>query len=570
MNDILAKVQDENTPKFNKKVTEGAAKEILRSSADFISSIITTTIAGMTHTGLEYHGWRRLTPKEEFNRLFRNNDKKTSYDMARSDLYMIELKFTYRGKAIPRELYLPYADIANIMKISDTAYNIVPVLSDTVISPSPTAVFVRLLKDKLTFSRFMRNYMVDGEKVLGQIIHSNTYRIAGRKIQDNLGTSSPSISMYILGDMGIREAYAKYAGITDIIITSANTEEYMSNYRVYESVKMKPKGHKEYNYVGHDLKIMIPRDKITDENEMFVDNFTYGIIYTLDLLPESANELLEILNNHDLVNEKLFWKLTLGRVLFRNGYSVDKMMGEMDDHFKSLHNYMDNLIKDKLRDVGVRVDTYFDLIAVILNNYNVWLLNSKEHNSNIDNRYIDILYYLLYDIVYGFNRALFDINKKCNKRELSINEVTTIMNNQISPRKIFGIVKSSATSLAVSLADYSGDNMWFKITSQIADQSQGNGVKKGKGTQFPESTKTLRAQDLWFGSLLYLGKSSPSPRFRLNPFMDYDLGTGKLKMDEEITKKVSYLDGLLKGKDPYNKLVADSELGVDVEEFKDL
>jgi len=563
MNNVLGKLQDVNTKKFNEKVVEGSAKRILRAAPEFIDEILTTSIATMGHTGLEYHGWRRLTPKEEFKKLFTSADKKTNYDMARSDLYMVELRFVYRGKPMPRFLYLPYAGPANIMTISDTDYSIVPVLSDTVISPSYKEVFVRLLKDKLTFSRFTRNYIVDQEKVLGQIIHSNAYRLAGRQIQNNLGTAYPPVSLYILGNAGMRAAFLKYAGVDNLLVTTEPAEGYRKHYKIYKSSKAKPRGHKEYNYIGHDVKIMVPRAEINDTNETFIDNFVFGVLYALDLLPETTPDLVELLDNHDVKSEKIFWRLMLGRIIFKNGYSVEKMMTEMNDHFKSLENYMDNLIKDKLKDVGVIADSYFDLVAVIMTNYNQWLLNSKEHNSNIDNRYVDILYYLLYDIIYGYNRALFDINKKGNKRELSYKEVDTIFQNSITAKKIFGIIKSgSGMSLAVSYVESSGDNKYLKITSQLADQSQGNGVKRGSGSQFPESTKTLRGQDLWLGSLLYLGKSAPSPRFRANLYMDYDLRTGNLKMEPEIKTKVAYLDTMLRGKIEKNQNILDSEIAV--------
>ena len=33
------------------------------------------------------------------------------------------------------------------------------------------------------------------------------------------------------------------------------------------------------------------------------------------------------------------------------------------------------------------INTYFDLLVLILKNYNIWLLDYKEYNSNIKNRY---------------------------------------------------------------------------------------------------------------------------------------------------------------------------------------
>lgn len=120
--------------------------------------------------------------------------------------------------------------------------------------------------------------------------------------------------------------------------------------------------------------------------------------------------------------------------------------------------------------------------------------------------------------------------------------------------------------MTIMLSDYSGDIMYPKVTSQLADQSQGNGVKKGRGSQFPESTKTLRGQDLYLGSLLYLGKVAPSPRFRTNLFMDYDIRTGKLKIPHDVKEKIMRLDSLLIGKEKPNSRIIEEDNEVEVED----
>ena len=79
-------------------------------------------------------------------------------------------------------------------------------------------------------------------------------------------------------------------------------------------------------------------------------------------------------------------------------------------------------------------------------------------------------------------------------------------------------------------------------------QSRGNGVNRGNKTQFPESTKTIKGQDLIIGSLLFLTKTAPSPRFRTNIFMDYNIWTGKLQVPDHIARSASKLDTLLQGK----------------------
>jgi len=564
MNNLLSKAMDENTPQFNKNVTEGASKEILRTAPDYLNSIIISGMKSVQESvGLEYHGWRRLTPKEEFDKMFNNRDVKVIYDIAVSDLYMIELRFTYMGSIVNRYLYMPYTSRGNLMNISNTPYHIVPVLSDTVISPNHKEVFVRLLRAKLIFKRVDRNFIVDNEKIPGQIIHADIYRTDNRTIQDNLGNVVPSISLYILGDIGFRAALKKYVNITDVIVTLDNVDSYRETHRVYESSKIKPRALKEFNYTGHDLKILISKDQIKDTS--FVDNFIFGILYTLDIFPESVYDLITVLNNHDIVDEKAYWRIALGRIVFKNSFSIDRVSADMNDHFITLNSYVDTLIKGKLQESGVNVENFFDLLAVILVNYNTWLINSKAYNSDLNNRYVDILYYLMYDIIIGINKTLFDINRKSSKKVLSEAEVVKMFNTNLSPKKIYSIVKSQGMNIALMLADYTGDIMYPKITSTLEDQSRGNGVKRGKQSSLPEAMKTLKGQDMFLGSLLFLSKSSNSPRFKSNLFMEYDLHSGRMMPSEAIQPKIKLLDELLLGRSGDNTKIRAMELLAEVE-----
>jgi hypothetical protein len=79
-------------------------------------------------------------------------------------------------------------------------------------------------------------------------------------------------------------------------------------------------------------------------------------------------------------------------------------------------------------------------------------------------------------------------------------------------------------------------------------QSRGAGVKRGKQNQFPEATKTLRGYALYIGSILFLNKKAPSPMFRSNLFMDYDLWTGRLTIPSAINETILHLDNMLKGR----------------------
>lgn len=104
-------------------------------------------------------------------------------------------------------------------------------------------------------------------------------------------------------------------------------------------------------------------------------------------------------------------------------------------------------------------------------------------------------------------------------------------------------------------------------------QSRGAGVKRGKQNQFPEATKTLRGYALYIGSALFLNKKAPSPMFRSNLFMDYDLQTGRLTIPSEINDTILLLDDMLKGRvenTKINVLAEDDEYGDITEDMLDL
>jgi hypothetical protein len=427
MNNLLADIMDKSTIQINKVVSEGVAKDILKTVPEYINNFVIDSIKSLfKDVQLEYLGYRQMTPKEEFEKTVISKELGVIYDLAINDVTMIELKFNYMGTPFSRYLYLPYADRGNLIKFGDTMYHIVPVLSDTVISPNHKEVFVRLLKAKISFKSIVKNFMVDGIRVHGQLVHNEMLRINPTQITDNIGKPLPATSLYLVGKFGIAGAIMKYTNATEVIVSDGDVEAYREDYHVYESTKQKPRGLKEYGYLGHDVKIMVKKGI---SNKAYVDNLIFGVIYCLDLLPIHAGDFVNLANT-DVEQEIVYWRIMLGRIGYKNSFSVDRIIDDVNAHYELLDGYIDQLIKKKLEESGVRINDFFDLVALVLTNYNMWLINSKEYNSDINNRYIDILYYLLYDIIIGFNKVILGINRRVGKREIAFKEVIKIFNNE--------------------------------------------------------------------------------------------------------------------------------------------
>lgn len=562
MNDILANIIDTTSPRFSKDVTDGTAKQILTYGPSYLDEIFRSSIKSLApNIPLTYEGFERMSPEEEFKELILSKNSKTVYDIAISDLYVIKYIFTYNGERIEQPIYMPYADKGNLIRISNTYYNLIPVLSDTVISPSHKEVFVRLLKNKLIFKSIAVNIIIDGvKKPVGRIIHVNIIDTKKIVTSSNLekGVVTP-IALYILGKYGLREAMRRYAKTEDYIVTTDDVSKYRVTHTVYEIPRVKSK---DAIYANNDIKFCISKKvKLTP----FLENFICGFLYVFQVLPDAIDDFIITHRDSILEDEILHWRILLGKIIYKNMFSMDRIIQDMTDHFDMLEGYLDNLIKNKLLENNTKVDNFFDLLYVIMEHYQTWLMINKEYNSDINNRYIDMLYYIFYDVIYGFNTAILAINKRASKNKnkneiLGIKEIRKILTSNIKARLIYGLVKSSTMKLCVQLTETTSDIRYPKITAILEDQSRGNGVKRGSKTQFPQSTKTLKGYDIYMGSMLFLSKPAPTPRFRSNLYLKYSVSTGKLIIPDDINKSITKLDDMLKGRLNNDKIeILDSE-----------
>lgn len=468
MNSVLAKTIDDYCPKFNTNVSDGTAKQILETIPEYYNKIIESSLKSLNpNVNLRYLGYRKMTPNEEFVYTLLSSNNKTNYDLAESYIYMAEYVFEYQGQKIVKPLYLPFSEDGNIMKVSNTQYHIIPVLSNTIITPSYNEVFVRLLKDKLIFKSMSKNFVLNNEVVPGRIIYTEIIKTNAMNITDYIGKPLTSIAIYILGEHGFKKTMLKYLNIEDYVITDQNVDHLRNDYNVFESTKLKPRSLKAKLYIPHDVKICISKKyKITP----LLENILYGIIYTLDILPEDAADMVKVTNGKSIENEILYWRILLGKVVYKNSFTIERRASDINEHYDNLQGYVDNQIRAELSENKIYVKDFFDLLATILDNYNVWLINSKEYNSNIRNRYIDILYYIMYDMIVGFNKVILAINKRVSKKaDLSLREISKLFTSELSTRKIFSIAKTSEPSLSLLTVDSSLDIKYPKITAILED-----------------------------------------------------------------------------------------------------
>jgi len=540
INNTMAALLDRSTPKFNPQITRGFAKEVLETAIDaFLPNILQGGMRALRpNIPLTFNGIKKISPVEDFNTIFKKNES-VKLSLNNSDIYPVYLLFEYDGSPIHLKIYLPYCRTGNIMKIDGTIYRIVPVLTDTVISPSDIGVFIRLLMGKNMVYGPAKNIVINGIKTHLQILQTSTVSVKAG-IANNLGKVNTPLSLYLLSVYGLAGTLHRYYHIDrNNFLVSDVYPENKDDYNIYESCGSKPKELTRVDYSAHSIKICI---STSVPRTAGLDNFIAGLIYTLDVLPDAELELYKILDKGDM--ECTYWRILFGRIVYRDAYTLERIIPDTNEHFQALNSYMDAYNASKLASNGMLCENFFDLLAILLEQFSMLHLKNKEYAGNIKNRYLDILYYILYDIIIGFNRAIMSINRKYkNKLPANKEDVRTLLAKELKPMKIEEIAKSSNPNICVGTVDYVGDCYPLKITRSVEEQNRaGAGVRRGPKMSFPLLLQQLGGKDGYFGSLYDLSKNTPSAMLKLNPYLDINIHTGKINLTDEESKIISILD----------------------------
>jgi len=545
MSTLMDETLNERGLKVNDILIKGLGGYYLKDAPRYLDSIFKAGMRGVKNTNFKYMGWRYLTPMEDYYNQFTSSNR-DSVDIAKSTLYKIEFLFDLNGEPIKRILALPYTEDGSILYLSDSPYNVSTVLSEYVISSNGIEVFARLLKDKLIFKNIEKNILINGVKTPAQLTITKLYKFKNTNVNDKI-----PVALMLFVKNGFYGTYKKYFNTKPLIYMDVDIDlnKYKDDYVVFQSTGIKPRTLHDNNYRPHNITIIIEKDKVNE----FTINVTNSLISVFDLINIYSKNIIKAITDEN--KERMFFKVLLGKVIFKNSYTVDKLLTTINEYLDVVEGYIDPIVEEKLAENGIHVTEFYELIAYVIKNYNDIVRNAESNSSKLSNRYMDTLYYMLYELIAGINKTLYGINKEAGRKELTVKSVNDIFNKQLSSRKIFSLIKSGSVALALTPVDYSGDNYFFKITSVLEDQNRGEGVKRSKNNVFPRNTRVIHGEDLYMGSLLYLSKKSPSPRFKVNPFMDVDIKTGKITPNGKMLKSINILNDLLTSKFTNQKIL---------------
>ena len=529
MHHLFARLVEKHNPPVNHEIMEGLACTYMKKTEEYIDEVF-KSVSKSFPKGLVYAGYERCTPQEEFEEVTRARTNKRSFDLAKSDIYLVKYRFTFLDiHTITRFIYLPFVGEAGIMHLSGSRYHVVPVLSDKVISPGYDEIFVRLLRDKMIFNRCYHSLIIDGVRETTHVIWSRIHRGAKdskSKSGDNVPATTRAntcIGHYLFAKFGLVKTFEQYVGFTPIIggneITSKSYPS--EHYVICESTQIKPKSYIGKFYTPNSIKLVIPRSHWNSTSK----GLAIAFFYVVDHFPNRFKPDIK----H--IDDKSLWMILLGHIVYSGAYGENKLYADIEEHFLSLDDYLDTLIVKKLKESGHDIQDFYKLLVLILSSFNELVLDSNNTVNNMFVKSLEVLYYMLEDITHSIFRVNFRLSKLAIKRALTVSDVTETFNRFMKQGSVF---KLTSGKIILESVSYSGDNKYPKITSKITEQESLSG--KGGTRTAIGLDKHLDISMIEAGSVLFISKANPSPTGRINPFVKMDLATGTILPNPKLTE----------------------------------
>ena len=531
-------------PTFSDTIIHGFSRSQVEHTAEFLDTVLRTSHKAVRDSKFKYENYSIMTPMKEFdtelNTYFgKPKSGKINCDVTISSVRRVKYTFTYDGEPLWVDMYLPIINKDNTMTISNTKYVLMPVLTDKIISPQKDHVFIKFYRHKIREEDIVFNFMKkskgDDESSLSRTMIPFCPKLYGiRDIRDvkGFGAVTP-LALYMLARYTLNGVNNKFH--TNIRILDANDPI------VDDFVR---KGWTAYSSLGKQLPEMrMPEPRrhskvvMSETTDTFAETLATSILYMFDAMPDMQDEFDDT---------TLFWKYALGLMTFKRNISAEGLIASINDHLINLETYVDSIARDDIRSMGYTdIDEDFDFFSfvhILIRDHTVFKKIGLSNSSTVLDKNLDILYYMMFDIISSFNTAFSELNKVFKDKEKKGQEIThknvldVMQSRSMRTRAIFNISKGKNSILPLIMANNCCDNKILKITSLVELQSRGNGVKKAsnKGSSnLPAEASQLKAIDVFYGNNFHLPKSLPSPLARLNPFPRFG-PDGRIIVPEEL------------------------------------
>ena len=549
------KFVDSNTPHLNMDLVNGLACIHMRESLRYIDRIWKSAAVSFP-SQVTYEGFRMCTPEEMYKYSFKSGNSKRrkrqgaagkgssekQYEIAQTNFYLVEYFIHFDGQPLNNKiiLALPYVTTGGKVTISDTDWYISPVLADKVISIGSEHIFVRLLRDRLTFSRLPTGYpvMCNGiRESIGLVISQIYHQKKGAGEPKPSTNAKSSMSHYLFCKHGFQGAMKRYARCDVVVGDNLNEKDYPPDqWFLYKTSGIAPRlqgsRKRSFTYIAPSICVAVPKDQHNERAKVMIG----ALFYVADYFPAFIRP--------EYVHDPRTWITPMGYILLTDDMNRGKLEEQMHDHIDSLDEYADPIVIANMKKIGIDIEDIYDFFAIVAENFGYWIANSQDKINSMYDKELSVLYFVYFDVI----KAIFWMNfklKTASKKNITRNDVEAITKECLKFGLMYGLTKRHGE---VSTKSCSNDNKAFKITADLVAQTATGQRTKGKSSDRGTNGDPSKKRHVSVGELAAMAcmtKSDPTGRSRLNHYALLDESKTMFIRNPEFVEMLDFITAML-------------------------
>lgn len=496
----LHQLISEQRPRMNYDICNGIAKKQIEEEIEpYINNVFLSASESLT-SRFQYIGMQHCTPLEEFREAVRPPKPCRSFELSKSNVYMVKLLFRFDGREMrPRYVYLPYLNDGDIIYLKGTQYKVTPVIGGRAFNVDKGKIYMAIGRARMYFDKTLVSFILNERVTHADAVYSPLYNLKPAE-----RSKLPSLLVhYLLAEFGLVEMFKRYFKI-DIEIGEHGLDNLVETgeWMIFRSRQMAPVGRGRGFYNPSNIRIGI---KACDYKPI-MNSIIGAVFYIIDNCADSVT--VEDTSNPEM------WLRLLPKFVFKTSESERKMFDEMTNHLKSIRYYMDPITKNTLARSGIICRDIFDLLHFFNVNFHDIVIHHDV--GSMYNQELSTTKYLSYHIVHNIFMMMFDI-MKLNGDRITFDNVTGIMDTVLKRDKIFtigGHGELSADGIATDCKPYAATcNM---ITQSKAASA---GKKSDHSNAMLDPSLLLHHSQVEVATYQMMSKAEPTGRSKCNPFV---------------------------------------------------
>jgi hypothetical protein len=255
-----------------------------------------------------------------------------------------------------------------------------------------------------------------------------------------------------------------------------------------------------------------------------VEALVGGFYYIVDRFPDMVD--LECLD------WTLLWRRLLTQLINLNVEVEKKALEEMDAHFESLEQYMDDLIRSKLAAAGLPNDSFFSVLAYLIEHFEAITLSAKPSNM-IEEKRLDVVRPFFRELITCVSRIAFAMMHLSGNR---LNEKN--VRQEFSKRDNFPsehIKNVNSGHGAVTVLNSATDCFLYSVTKALVPQNKLDMEHrpKMKTYEMRDPALALDATQAAVSTFQFITKGDPTGRSSINHFLELN-PDGSIRMNAEL------------------------------------